>query len=177
MAVRVVNSCSIFFCACSPPPLAPSRCLRFHFRHINHNLGFPSLRTRSDVFSLSIRRCSFNSLLESVMEELKALRARRRIRASSRWELIFFEVLFFFWKEFDFDFFNGSLIGSLFYVAELVAFLFFIFFNRLEEFILVLVFASFSCDVLLWWCVSRVFFFWLCGLLVWEGKWVNDRWI
>ncbi|RWR95417.1 ribonuclease II, chloroplastic/mitochondrial isoform X1 [Cinnamomum micranthum f. kanehirae] len=90
MAVRVVNSCPIFRCACSPPPpLSPSRCLSFHFRpfkpHKNpSNLGFHSLRTRSQVFSFGARSRFFNSLVESVMEELKAMSTRRRIRANGR---------------------------------------------------------------------------------------------
>lgn len=126
MAVRVVNSCPIFRCACSPsPPLSPSRCLSFHFRpfkpHKNpSNLGFHSLRTRSQVFSFGARSRFFNSLVESVMEELKAMSTRRRIRANGRSEVVFFCFFcVFIFKVLIFIFFYGSLIGSLAYVAEL----------------------------------------------------------
>lgn len=108
MAVRVVNSCSIFRCACppSPPPLSPSRCVSFHFRpfkpHRNPNLGFYPRGTRSQVFFLGTRSRFFNSLVESVMEELKAMSTRRRIRANSRSEVVFFSFLCFYLQSFDF---------------------------------------------------------------------------
>ncbi|XP_058109625.1 ribonuclease II, chloroplastic/mitochondrial isoform X2 [Magnolia sinica] len=95
MAVRAVNSCFIFRSAYSSPPHIPSlpalRCRRrcFHFcplnSHINPKLGFSFSKSRSEngpVFGHHIR--FVHSLVDIVMEELEAMRSRKRIRARSK---------------------------------------------------------------------------------------------
>ncbi|PON76112.1 Replication factor A protein [Trema orientale] len=93
MAVRAVNSCSIFRSAASPP-LSAFRCLPFHLKtsylRAYSRLGFSFLRFGSDRRPLDhggLRSRSVHSLVDSVMEELRTSRRRRRIRATSKVEI------------------------------------------------------------------------------------------
>lgn len=169
MAVRVVNSCPIFRCACSPPPLlSPSRCVSFHFRpfkpHKNpSNLGSHSLRTRSQVFSFGAPSRFFTSLVESVIEELKAMSTRRRIRANRRSEVVFFCFLCFYLQSFDFY----LLLWLFDWFSCLCRWIRWFLHSEKKElwlFSCLLPFHVISCfdDVLLG-------FVWLCGLCFW-GK-------
>ncbi|XP_059647072.1 ribonuclease II, chloroplastic/mitochondrial isoform X2 [Cornus florida] len=90
MAVRAANSCSIFRSASSPPS-AVFRCRLHQFRSLQYRrhseLGFrfSIIRSERHLFGHgSIRRYSVQSLVATVMEELEALRKRRRVRASNK---------------------------------------------------------------------------------------------
>ncbi|KAL5549913.1 hypothetical protein UlMin_000089 [Ulmus minor] len=93
MAVRAVNSCSIFRSASSPPLST----FRFHFRtsffRPYSKLGFslPIFQFEKQLLhhgDCGARSCSVHSLVDSVIEELRTSRTRKRIRATSRVELL-----------------------------------------------------------------------------------------
>ncbi|KDP35636.1 hypothetical protein JCGZ_09074 [Jatropha curcas] len=88
MAVRVVNTCSILRSA-SSPPLFLLRCHLSHFKTLkfarHSNFGFPPQVLPCDLPFCShgiLRSRSIHSLVDSVMEELEALRKRKRIRSA-----------------------------------------------------------------------------------------------
>ncbi|KAJ7961411.1 ribonuclease II, chloroplastic/mitochondrial [Quillaja saponaria] len=92
MAVRAVHSCSILRSASSSPPLPTfRRCCLFHLSTLQCRRypslecrGFPVCRTQSQCFNYGgIQSRSVQSLVESVMEELKARRRRKRVSATS----------------------------------------------------------------------------------------------
>ncbi|XP_077239005.1 ribonuclease II/R family protein [Tasmannia lanceolata] len=94
MAVRAMNSCSILRSAYSPP-LSPFRTRLFHsrpfFLHKNSQLGFPFTKLQSGkvlICSSGVQRRFVQTLVESIMEEFEAIRARKRLRASSKMGLI-----------------------------------------------------------------------------------------
>ncbi|XP_028066220.1 ribonuclease II, chloroplastic/mitochondrial-like isoform X1 [Camellia sinensis] len=90
MAVRAMNTCSIVRSA-SSPPLAAFRCRLHQFRALQFrrhpNLGFQFSIFRPHRHNLMLghgRSYSVQSLVDSVMEELDALRKRKRVRATSK---------------------------------------------------------------------------------------------
>ncbi|CAL5420140.1 unnamed protein product [Camellia sinensis] len=90
MAVRAMNTCSIVRSA-SSPPLAAFRCRLHQFRALQFrrhpNLGFRFSIFRPHRHNLMLghgRSYSVQSLVDSVMEELDALRKRKRVRATSK---------------------------------------------------------------------------------------------
>ncbi|KAL7169903.1 hypothetical protein ACSBR2_034865 [Camellia fascicularis] len=90
MAVRAMNTCSIVRSA-SSPPLAAFRCRLHQFRALQFrrhpNLGFQFSIFRPHRHHLMLghgRSYSVQSLVDSVMEELDALRKRKRVRATSK---------------------------------------------------------------------------------------------
>ncbi|KAG6643190.1 hypothetical protein CIPAW_09G193400 [Carya illinoinensis] len=90
MAVRAVNSCSIFRSA-SSPPISAVRCRFFTFRssslrrHPKLGFQFPVLRPEQKFFGHgSVWSCSVHSLVDIVMEELKFMRKRKRVCAASK---------------------------------------------------------------------------------------------
>ncbi|OVA16519.1 Ribonuclease II/R [Macleaya cordata] len=96
MAVRAVNSCSISRSA-SSPSLSAFRCRLYHLSpsqvrqspKLRFRFRFPVFRSRELLIGHgSYRSCSFHSLMESVMEELEEIRARKRIRATSKMGVI-----------------------------------------------------------------------------------------
>ncbi|KAI3926382.1 hypothetical protein MKX01_032570 [Papaver californicum] len=104
MAVRAINTCSISRSS-SPSSSSTLRCRLYHFSSQNHyyhqnhkNLGFrfrlPVFRTRELLISHGVyRSCSVHTLMDSVLEELEEIRARKRIRAATKvgiasWELL-----------------------------------------------------------------------------------------
>ncbi|KAK1320987.1 hypothetical protein QJS10_CPA03g01645 [Acorus calamus] len=90
MAARVVSGCTVFRTACAPPlPRAALLHSRFHLRP-SILRGRPNWGPR--LGGLCLRRCSFPSLVDSVMEELKLLRSSKRVRASSKVGLLSSDV-------------------------------------------------------------------------------------
>ncbi|KAI7997266.1 hypothetical protein LOK49_LG10G01968 [Camellia lanceoleosa] len=90
MAVRAMNTCSIVRSA-SSPPLAAFRCRLHQFRALQFrrhpNLGFQFSIFQPHRHHLMLghgRSYSVQSLVDSVMEELDALRKRKRVRATSK---------------------------------------------------------------------------------------------
>ncbi|KAI3875734.1 hypothetical protein MKW92_030956 [Papaver armeniacum] len=94
MAVRAINTCSISRSSSSSTTL---RCRLYHFSPHNHyhhqnpnkNLGFrfrfPVFRSRELLISHGVyRSCSVHTLMDSVLEELEEIRARKRIRAATK---------------------------------------------------------------------------------------------
>ncbi|GFY82715.1 ribonuclease II/R family protein [Actinidia rufa] len=84
--VRAMNTCSIFRSA-SSPPLAAFTCRLSQFGPLrcrsSSNLGFRSPIDRNCLLGHGgVRSYSVQSLVETVMEELHALRKRKGIRAS-----------------------------------------------------------------------------------------------
>ncbi|KAK9154309.1 hypothetical protein Sjap_001789 [Stephania japonica] len=97
MAGRAVNSYSVFRCA-SSPPLSVLRCRRLHHfgslrlsRISSSMLGFrfPNLRS----CELILRCNGVHSLVDCVMEELEAMRSRKRVRAAIRIGLTSSEIV------------------------------------------------------------------------------------
>ncbi|KAI3995678.1 hypothetical protein MKX01_031451 [Papaver californicum] len=97
MAVRAINTCSISRSS-SPSSSSTLRCRLYHFSSQNHyyhqspnkNLGFrfrfPVFRSR-ELLLIShgvYRSCSVHTLMDSVLEELEEIRARKRIRAATK---------------------------------------------------------------------------------------------
>ncbi|KAI8556642.1 hypothetical protein RHMOL_Rhmol05G0270100 [Rhododendron molle] len=92
MAVRAMNTCSIFRSA-SSPPFASLGC-RLHRFPALHCRTHPQLGVRISVFQSSqnhnpfgravIRSYHVQSLVDTVTEQLEALRKRHRIRATSK---------------------------------------------------------------------------------------------
>ncbi|KAK1272123.1 hypothetical protein QJS04_geneDACA021603 [Acorus gramineus] len=89
MAVRVVSGCTVFRTACAPPLPRAVLHSRFHLRP-SILRGRPNWGPR--LGGLYLRRCSFPSLVDSVMEELKLLRSSKRVRASSKVGLLSSDV-------------------------------------------------------------------------------------
>ncbi|GMH10165.1 hypothetical protein Nepgr_012006 [Nepenthes gracilis] len=95
MAVRAVNGCCIFRSA-SSPCLSNFRCRLHRIRSLQYKKysksGFSSSvfgPEQHDNGYVGHRNCSVHNLVESVMEELEALRRRtKRIRVSNRIELL-----------------------------------------------------------------------------------------
>ncbi|KAF8402926.1 hypothetical protein HHK36_011019 [Tetracentron sinense] len=90
MAVRAVNSCPIFRSA-SAPPLSTYRCRLYHFnpskirRKPKSGFRFQVFRPEKLLVGHGgVRSCSAHSLVESVMEELEAMRKRKRLYASRK---------------------------------------------------------------------------------------------
>ncbi|XP_062167390.1 ribonuclease II, chloroplastic/mitochondrial [Alnus glutinosa] len=90
MAVRAVNSCVIFRSA-SSPPLSAVRCRLYSFstfplrRYCKLGFRFPILwPERKFLGHGGVRSCSVHSLVDSVMEELKFMRKRKRVCAASK---------------------------------------------------------------------------------------------
>ncbi|KAK9127088.1 hypothetical protein Syun_015885 [Stephania yunnanensis] len=97
MAARTVNSYSVFRCA-SSPPLSVFRCRRLHHfgsfsfrRVICSRLGFRFPNFRSG--ELILHCDGVHSLVDCVMEELEAIRSRKRARAAIRMGLTSNEIL------------------------------------------------------------------------------------
>ncbi|KAK9126966.1 hypothetical protein Scep_015812 [Stephania cephalantha] len=97
MAARAVNSYSVFRCA-SSPPLSVFRCRRLHHfgsfsfrRVICSRLGFRFPNFRSG--ELILHCDGVHSLVDCVMEELEAIRSRKRARAAIRMGLTSNEIL------------------------------------------------------------------------------------
>ncbi|CAK9164470.1 unnamed protein product [Ilex paraguariensis] len=91
MAVRAVNTCSVFRSA-SSPALAGYRCRMHQFSTVQYwrhsKLGFRLSIFRAEQYLHSygsVRSYSIQSLVETVMEELQALRGRKRVRATSKY--------------------------------------------------------------------------------------------
>ncbi|KAK7846061.1 ribonuclease ii [Quercus suber] len=91
MAVRAVNSCSIFRSASPPPFSAAVRCRLYHYRNLQFRryskLGFRfhAFRSGQKLFGHGgFRSCSVHSLVDSVMEELEFMRKRKRVYAASK---------------------------------------------------------------------------------------------
>lgn len=91
MAVRAVNSCSIFRSASPPPFSAAVRCRLYHYRNLQFRrcskLGFRfhAFRSEKKLFGHGgVRSCSVHSLVDSVMEELEFMRKRKRVYAASK---------------------------------------------------------------------------------------------
>ncbi|KAL4605067.1 hypothetical protein ACB092_09G001700 [Castanea dentata] len=91
MAVRAVNSCSIFRSASPPPFSAAVRCRFYHYRNLQFRryskLGFRfhAFRSERKLFGHGgVRSCSVHSLVDSVMEELEFMRKRKRVYAASK---------------------------------------------------------------------------------------------
>ncbi|XP_010256905.1 PREDICTED: ribonuclease II, chloroplastic/mitochondrial isoform X1 [Nelumbo nucifera] len=93
MAVRAANSCSVFRSVSSPPfssfPCRLSHFAPSRFRGVS-KLRFqaPASRPEKLLPYWGILSCSVYSLVESVMEELEVLRARKRVYASSKVGLV-----------------------------------------------------------------------------------------
>lgn len=90
MAVRAVNSCSMFRSAACPPLVSfKIQCCYYHFRSLQlrrnkSNLGFrlPACRSERQFLNRSgSQSCSVHSLVDSVMQELVAIRKRLRVFA------------------------------------------------------------------------------------------------
>ncbi|XP_022143825.1 ribonuclease II, chloroplastic/mitochondrial [Momordica charantia] len=94
MAFRAVNSCSVFRSASSPPLSAFRSCLfnasNLHFRWSSKlNCRSPILWHKQQVFrSGGGRFYSLYSIVENVVEELEALRRRKRVSATSKMGLV-----------------------------------------------------------------------------------------
>lgn len=124
MALRAVNTCSLFRTA-SPPPLFA---LQYHFCHFKTlqygryiKFGFQSNIIRCDSFYChggSIRSCSVHSLVNSVMEELAAIRKRKRVCSAIKCVSILcccnFRYLVYFLCYFLFHYSEFSLINLIF---------------------------------------------------------------
>ncbi|XP_043687973.1 ribonuclease II, chloroplastic/mitochondrial isoform X2 [Telopea speciosissima] len=90
MAMRAANSYSIFRSANSS--LSVVRCSLSYFRpsHVSRNpkLGHRAMLSDKLIVRGNTLRCSVHSLVDSVIEELEAIRTRKRGRASSKTGLI-----------------------------------------------------------------------------------------
>ncbi|XP_042476524.1 ribonuclease II, chloroplastic/mitochondrial isoform X2 [Macadamia integrifolia] len=86
MAMRAANSYSIFISANSS--LSAFRCSLSYIRpsHVSRTqkLGLQTMRSNKLIVRGNTLRCSVHSLVESVIEELEEIRARKRVRASSK---------------------------------------------------------------------------------------------
>ncbi|XP_068643326.1 ribonuclease II, chloroplastic/mitochondrial [Aristolochia californica] len=89
MAVRVVNSCSIFRSAYITP--STHRCCSFHFRSSYFRVPKTVIEFRRLSFNSSVLASSnrfVQSLVDSIMEEFEELRSKKRFRASKKMALI-----------------------------------------------------------------------------------------
>ncbi|KAK1563296.1 hypothetical protein Q3G72_025588 [Acer saccharum] len=75
MTVRAVNTCSIFRSTVSPP-LAAFHCRFYHFRSLQFRRPEQKLLRHA-----CFRGCSVHSLVDSVIDELHAMRKRKRVSA------------------------------------------------------------------------------------------------